>query len=127
MEECEDITDYKIHCFNTGEKVILVCKNRNTDVGLTEDFFSAKWEHIDIRRPEHPNDSEIIPPPSKLNEMLELADKLSKGFPFVRTDFYQINDKVYFGELTLFPAAGVVGFIPSEWDVKLGEYLDLNC
>ena len=57
--------------------------------------------------------------------MIELAEILSKGFPHVRVDLYDINGKIYFGELTFFHFSGNVPFVPYEWDYKIGEWLTL--
>lgn len=120
------LTDYKVHCFNGVPKLVLVCKDRFTQTGLTEDFFSENWEHLDIRRPSHPNNKQPIPKPDELDEMLELAGILSKGIPFLRADFYIVNHKIYFSELTFFPASGFEGFESDEWDFTLGSWLTLS-
>lgn len=121
----EDLADYKIHNFNNGPKVILVCRDRFKDSGLTEDFFSEDWEHLDVARPDHPNASTPVERPKELEEMLSLAEKLSQGRPFLRTDFYTVGGRVYFGELTFFPASGFSPFIPPQWDETLGKWITL--
>lgn len=119
------LTDYKVHCFNGEPKLILVCKDRFSKTGLTEDFFSERWEHLDIRRPTHPNASNKTAEPEELSEMLTLARKLSENIPFLRVDFYIIEHKVYFSELTFYPASGFEKFVPEEWDAVLGSWLTL--
>ena len=119
------LTDYKVHCFNGAPKLILVCKDRFTSTGLTEDFFTSSWEHLDIRRPTHPNSSAEIAQPEELPEILMLAKQLSEGIPFLRVDFYIIEHKVYFSELTFYPAAGFEKFVPEKWDDILGSWLEL--
>ena len=57
--------------------------------------------------------------------MKKLASKLSKNTYFSRIDFYEVEDKIYFGEITFFPSSGLVGFQPDEWDRKLGDWLQL--
>ena len=57
--------------------------------------------------------------------MIILAEKLSRDIPFLRVDFYNLNNKIYFGELTFFPASGLGEIEPKEWDYKLGEWLTL--
>ena len=123
-DETGDLADYKVHNFNGIPKVILVCRDRFKDAGLTEDFYSDKWEHLDVKRPNHPN-GEDIPKPAELEEMLELSRKLSKDIPFVRTDFYTINHKVYFGEITFFPASGFERFIPESFDKEMGDWINI--
>lgn len=115
--------DYKVHSFNGVPKVILVCRDRFKDSGLTSDFYSETWEHLDIRRPLHGNASDSAARPKELDKILELSETLSKEIPFVRTDFYSIKDKIYFGELTFYPASGFQSFIPDSWDKVLGDWL----
>lgn len=121
----KDLEDYKIHCFNGQPEVILVCRDRYNKSGLTEDFFSIEWNHLNVSRKTHPNATEKIPKPKLLKEMLEISKKLSKGIPFVRVDLYIIEDRIYFGELTLFPASGLAPFVPESFDSYLGEQLIL--
>ena len=63
--------------------------------------------------------------PEHFETMIEYARKLSKGFPHVRIDFYNINGDIYFGEMTFFHNSGLVSFEPQEWDYKIGEWLKL--
>lgn len=115
--------DYKFHCFNGKVKYILVCTNREKD--LKETFFDLEWKISKFKRPNHEIDKDIKKP-SNFSTMIELAEKLSNNIPFIRVDFYQINGKIYFGELTFYPAAGFAKFEPEEWDEKLGELIDLS-
>lgn len=57
--------------------------------------------------------------------MKRAAEKLSKGMPQVRVDFYEVGEKVLFGELTLFHFSGMTPFEPEEWDYRFGEWIDL--
>lgn len=124
-DESGELTDYKVHCFNGVPKYILVCKDRFKESGLTEDFFTPEWEHMDVKRPKNGLSKEPIPRPKELDEILEYARKLSKDIPFVRVDFYIINGKVYFSELTFFPASGFVKYEPDKWDYIFGEWIEL--
>lgn len=119
------LTDYKIHSFNGTPEVILVCKERFGKDGMTEDFYNVQWEHLDISRTSHPNASATGDKPIELEKMLRLSKELSKDMPFVRTDFYIISHKVYFGELTFYPASGMKPFVPESWDYKMGDLLQL--
>lgn len=121
----KELEDYKVHNFNGIPKIILVCKDRYKDTGLTEDFFDVSWNHLDIKRQIHDNSKNEISKPEKLEQMIELSKKLSKDIPFVRTDFYIIKGKVYFGEITFYPASGFEVFVPDKWDEKLGDWLKL--
>lgn len=124
MEDSKDksMQDYKLFCFNGEPKYILVCSDRDTN--LKETFFNLNWGKAPFKRSQHETDYSINRP-SKLEEMKKLAKKLSKDIPFLRVDFYEINNKVYFGELTFYPASGFSKFDPEMWDKKLGEMIKL--
>ena len=119
------LTDYKIHCFNGIPRFILVCRDRFAEGGLTEDFFTPEWERMEVKRPQIPNGAAPTPRPEKLDEMLLLAEKLSKGIPFLRVDLYYVEGKIYFSELTFYPASGFEGYDPPQWDKTFGDYLIL--
>lgn len=119
------LTDYKIHCFNGVPKFILVCRDRFAESGLTEDFYTTEWDLMPVKRPNIPNAETSLKKPEKLNEMLALASKLSEDIPFLRVDFYYVEGKIYFSELTFFPASGFVPFEPEEWDNTFGDWLKL--
>lgn len=123
-DESEDLIDYKIHCFNGEPKFILVCQDRFSKTGLKEDFYDLSWKVMDVKRPsaEH---GVPVEKPAMLNEMLEMARTLSKGVPFLRTDFYYIHGRILFGELTLFPASGFQRFVPEYYDRLFGDWIDL--
>lgn len=121
----EDLVDYKVHNFNGEPKVILVCANRFSTAGLTEDFFSREWKHLDLKRPLHPNAETEEPRPQQIDEILRISRKLSEGIPFLRTDFYIIGNNIYIGELTFFPSSGLVPFVPGKWDRVFGDWLKL--
>lgn len=121
----KELRDYKFFCFNGVVKFFKIDFDR---------FIKHKANYYDVNGKILPFGEEICPPdqskkldmPKKLDKMLVLAEKLSKNIPFLRVDFYEINDKVYFGELTFYPASGFGRFIPEEWDKKIGELIDLS-
>lgn len=121
----DDLRDYKLFCFNGVPRMTLVCSERFTRDGLKEDFYDEAWNHLDVQRPAHGNNILPIQRPKQYELMKQLATKLSEKMPFVRIDFYEINEKVYFGEITFYPASGFEGFKPEEWDLKLGEWIKL--
>lgn len=119
----DGLIDYKLHCFSGIPKVILVCRDRFGK--MTEDFYSDRWEHIPVARSNHPNADKLDSIPDQLEEMLRLAARLSQDTPFLRTDFYTIEGKVFFGELTLFPTSGMEKFVPEEFDHKFGDWISI--
>ncbi|MBS0181010.1 MAG: hypothetical protein JSS39_01295 [Nitrospira sp.] len=113
--------DYKVYCFNGTPEQIMV-RNHTHDICP---FFDTTWDFLDFS-------DEIgavrpwVPKPANLAEMLTLAAKLSVGFGYVRLDFYNVKGRVYFGEFTFTPAAGIITYDPECWDLKLGEKWDLS-
>jgi hypothetical protein len=77
---------------------------------------------FEVSRPRNPME---IQRPSQYEKMVNLAKILSKDIPFVRVDFYQKGEHVYFGELTFYPSSGTKKFIPEEWDYKIGQWIKL--
>lgn len=120
----EQIKDYKIMCFNGEPKCSFVCSNRNAESGLCVNFYDYNWQPMPFER-HYPKNKQEIEKPSQYNKMLELAKKLSKDIPFVRVDFYQKEEQIYFGELTFYPGSGMEEFTPDEWDEKLGKWIEL--
>lgn len=121
----EYLTDYKIYCFNGDPLYCQVIRNRS--VSETIDFFDTEWRHMPFYglNPNVKQAAEIIPRPLNYDKMLEIASKLSTNIPFLRVDLYNIDGKIYFGEMTFYPASGFGRFTPDEWDYKLGEMLKL--
>lgn len=124
MEEAgsECLTDYKWFCFNGEPKVLYISKDAADDPHT--DFFDMQFNRLPIRMKD-PNS--IIPPskPAQFEEMKEMAKILSRSLPEIRVDFYVINCKVYFGELTFFHNSGLTKISPDEWDLKMGEWISL--
>lgn len=123
--DASGIMDYKVHNFNGIPKIVLVCSERFSDSGLKEDFFDDKWRHLDLCRPSHSNSDYNIEKPESFDKMLELSRILANKIPFVRTDFYEVEGKLYFGELTFYPASEMEGFCPDDWDNILGSWLTI--
>ena len=88
------------------------------------DFFDQDYNILPIKQG-HPNSVNTPEKPICFEEMKIIASKLSQQLPHVRVDLYEVNDKVYFGELTFFHYAGFVPFEPQEWDYKFGEMIKL--
>ncbi len=117
--------DYKLLCFNGQPRIILVCNQRFSGEGLHEDFFDENWEKTTLKKPQF-KFSEVTPEkPATFEEMKAIARKLAEGIPFVRVDLYEVDGKVYFGEMTFFPASGFTGFDPPSWDKTLGDWVTL--
>ncbi len=120
----EDLVDYKLMCFNGEPKCIFVCENRSSKENFTITVYDTDWNIMPFGR-KYPKREQPGEKPSTYKEMVELAKKLSENIPFVRVDFYEVQGKIYFGEMTFYPGAGFEKFNPSEWDKKLGDWLVL--
>ena len=118
------LRDYKFMCFEGKVKCSFVCSDRNTKEGLHVTFFDTNWKVLPFER-HYPARKEGLPKPKCYDEMVNLAEKLTKGIPFVRVDFYEINGKVYFGELTFYPGSGFEEFTPRSADEWLGSFIKL--
>ena len=124
-QEKEELKDYKLMCFNGEVKCLFVCSERYSEEGLRVTFFDTEWNQLPFERHYKKSEKEIGKP-NNLEKMIELAERLSKDMPFVRVDFYEIDDKIYFGELTFFPGSGFEEFNPEYYDKVLGEYIDIS-
>lgn len=121
-ESGTELKDYKFFCFNGKCKMLFIASARYIDTRF--DFYDIHFNHLPIMQG-HPHATKEIKEPNGLKEMISLAETLSKDIPHVRVDFYDINGKIYFGELTFFHFSGNVPFQPDEWDYKIGKWLEL--
>ena len=106
LEEAEhgELRDYKFFCFDGEPRLIQVDFNRFTN--HERNIYDLTWTLLDVEI-QYPNNKKIIiDKPSRLSEIVKLSKELSKGFPHVRVDFYQVKDVIYFGELTFFMEVG---------------------
>lgn len=122
--------DYKLHCFN-GEPVFIQCigdRNLIDHTGYQMNF-TCDWKPLNWIFEDYPVFSYGVPKPKCLAEMVDIARALSKDFPYVRVDLYEISGKVFFGEMTFTPAAGIYpykGTWTRERDKELGEMITLG-
>ena len=115
-----ELRDYKFWCFN-GVPTYMYYTNKGENV--YENFYDMDYNPININH----GFSRLQPEMEKPEEfelMKSLAEKLSKGIPFVRVDFFDVNHHVYFGEFTFFDWGGLRPF-KDDWDIKLGELIKL--
>lgn len=121
----EDLPDYKFFCFNGEVKALFVATERqNPNEEVKFDFFDADFNPLPFRQG-HDHAKTIPLKPINFEKMKKAASELSKGIPHVRVDFYEVGERVLFGELTLFHFSGLVPFEPEEWDYRFGSWLQL--
>lgn len=113
---------YKVLNFDGKPKIIQMINGDKTDHEYIN-YYDTDWNLLGFRQnfPNGPVDEK----PECLSELLELAEKLANGMPFIRTDFYLVQGKVLFSEFTFFSDAGFANFEPDEWDLKLGQWITL--
>ena len=121
-EEGGSVDDYKFYCCGGEPRFALVVSDRKK--AQTRTFVDMNWEPIPVMR-KGKNTAAHPKCPTKLDEMISLCRILAKDFPLVRIDFYEVDGRVYVGELTFTPGM-FLGFKPIEMDFKLGEYIDLS-
>ena len=118
------LTDYKVFCFDGHPQMIQVDYDRFN--GHKRQFFDCEWNRMEISFHFPSDTSKVIPKPAQLEEMLNLAGKLSAGFPHLRTDFYIVGDRLYVGEMTFFHGTGFGKWWPDGTDEWLGNFLNIR-
>lgn len=124
-EKSFDLPDYKFLCFNGKPMYVFCAEGRSTN--LTLDYFDMDWNNLPIERTatprsEHP---ENIQKPKNFELMKKLVTELCKGFIHVRVDVYEVDGKIYFGEMTFTPLAGFVNYKTHGTDEHLGSLITL--
>ena len=119
-----ELMDYKLLCFNGKVRCSFVGSNRFGEGGVHTTYYDRDWNRLPFER-SNPSEKSGIPKPTRYEEMVRIAEILSKDIPFVRVDFYEADDHIYFGEMTFFPGSGFLAFKPKVWDERLGDWLTL--
>lgn len=114
---------FKVFCFSGNPEIIETIQNDKTSE-ISIDYFDVNRNLLDLKQG-FPNSKNPLARPKTLDKMLELSCICSKGYPFLETDWYEINGKIFFSEFTFFPDAGYGPFYPDDWDTKLGELIAL--
>lgn len=117
--------DYKFYCFDGQSQYVMLCEDRETS-NTRFLFFDRNWnlQRFDKQGEKLP-DHYTVPKPDNIEKMFEIASKLSEGFKFVRVDLYNIEGKIYFGELTFTPCAGLDNSFTESGDLFLGSLINL--
>jgi TupA-like ATPgrasp len=113
----ETPNDYKFFVFGGTVQMVQVDAGRFTD--HRRRLYSPTWEKLPFLL-EYDDINGDVPRPRHLKEMIAAAETLAKGFDFIRADFYDTPDCIYFGELTTTPGCGTSRFRPKEFDRHLG-------
>lgn len=117
-------TEYKVFCFNGKAEFVLLeldyFGKEPARAYYDRDFKEVPWQFGKIKK------VKVEQKPQEYDEMIRLAEKLAEPFPYIRVDFYDINGKLYIGELTFYSGGGLSPLLPSKYDAILGKKLDLT-
>ncbi len=124
----QNLINYRVYCFNGKAKYIYMYIEQEVNESKPEpkfcNIYNTKWELQNFHQNTLP-DKKKYSKPEKLNDMIKLAEKLSRNTKFLRVDFYIDNGKILFSEMTFFPGAGLSKFYPQEVDKLLGDELQI--
>lgn len=126
-----DLSDYKFFCFNGEPKYCQVIRDRHSKESI--DFYDMNWRHqefvglnpVTSSGKNLVNGVNPVPRPLLLDDMICVCHKLSKNMKYVRIDMYVIDNRIYFGEITFYPASGIGLFNPDKWNEELGNLISL--
>ena len=122
-DENDELIDYKIYCFNGVPKLVMVSQGRFSN-NKSFAYMSLEWTPLDFTWGA-PKPQKYPSKPKCFSEMIEVAAILSKKMAHLRVDLYNIDGKIFFGELTFFDGSGMESFNPIDWDYKMGEFLKI--
>ena len=122
----DNLTDYKFYCFDGDADCVLVCTDRQK--GKIKYYFLDQNWHLLPYNSDSKNAPEgfSLPRPEGTDKLFDLAAQLSKGFPFVRVDFFDVDGSIYFAEYTLYPASGLDPKKTAEFEKRAGEKINLS-
>lgn len=121
----DDSVDYKFFCFNGTPKMIDILSDRHSSTGMHEDFYDMNWQAYDVQKDRFPRCNHKLEKPDCFDRIKEIAEILSQGFPHIRVDFFVVEGKPYFTELTFYMDCGRIPFNPESFNLWLGEQLTL--
>jgi len=119
----DNITDYKFFCFDGKPKMMFIATDRG--IGTKFDFYDIDFNHMPFTQG-YPNNPNTPKKPKQYNKMIELSKKLSEDVKHARIDFYEVEGKIYFGEITFYQFSGWMPIIPEKYDRVMGEMIKLD-
>lgn len=119
----DNLIAYRFCCFQGEPKFIYVQPDEEDKNYI--DYFDLDWKNLDYRWEGWTPNPASPPKPRMLNDMLEIAGELSRGFPFVRIDLYEVGERIYFSEFTFVPAGGIMRFEKKRTARLLGSWIEI--
>lgn len=123
--DSKELRDYKFFCFNGKVKFLYLSEGLENHATARISYVTLDWKPAPFCRSDYKPFDKLPQKPDNLKKMIELSELLAKDIPHVRVDFYNVNGKIYFGELTFFSGSGLTPFNPEEWDYKIGSWIKL--
>lgn len=127
MEDAElkELRDYKFFTFNGKPRIMHLVSNRQNEKEETYgDFFDMEYKHLDLTMG-HINAPVMPEKPKNFELMTKFAEILSANTKHLRVDFYEVNGRLYFGELTFYQDSGFADIYPLQWNDILGSWIKI--
>lgn len=123
--------DYKFLYIN-GKLEFIYCSVDRLGANVRQ-VYDKNWKRLhfiwvagaDEKMFKYYESSESIEKPVGFDEMFRLSQKIAEDFPMVRVDFYEENENVYIGEITLHHGSAGDKFYPEKYDEYYGNKLVL--
>lgn len=122
----KSLIDYKFYCFEGEPQFLYVSQGLENHATARLSFINLDWTFAPYYRHDYFQFEKLPKKPKNFDRMVDFAKKLSKGKKFIRVDLYEINDKIYFSELTFTPGSGWMAFKNESEDIAMGKFLNLN-
>lgn len=115
------LVDYKFFCFNGEPQFLYIITDRKPGEYAYLGIYDIDFNKLPVYRCDERKQVEVVQKPKNYENMVEIARKLSEDFPQVRVDLYNIDGKIYFGELTFYDGSGYFHYDPDEFDYEMGQ------
>ena len=120
------LVDYKFNCFNGKTYSVFLCSDRLFNAKVCYSVYDLDWKLYPNKMKKEYSTDKTFPRPSSLDLMIKYSNILSEGIPYVRVDWYEIEGKPIFGEMTFTPAGGFQQFYSDEYLLELGQQMDIS-
>lgn len=125
-DNSKGVIDYKFYCFN-GKIAFFSVEDGKINGNQQRDYYNLDWTKSSIKFFNDVSSSNYkFKKPKNFDKMVLMAEELSKGFPHLRVDLYNIDGQIYFGELTYTPENGFTQWNPTSLDLKFGELMNIH-
>lgn len=125
-EGVKDLIDYKFFCFSGKVSYIYGLSDRRVGESVRLGVYDKDFNKLDVSRNDERPQETPLPKPLNFDMMMNVAEKLSQGFPHVRVDLYNVEGNIYFGELTFYDGSGYMTFNPDSFDEEMGRDFDIS-